>query len=67
VELVVDAAELGRPWDRFYETAVAGDHANTLLCTAWGRNTENALRTAHDQAGFQYLRFHGILDEDIGV
>jgi xylan 1,4-beta-xylosidase len=67
VQLHVDAGAPGAPWNRFYETAVASDHANTLLCTAWGRNIQNALRKAHAQAGFGYVRFHGILDRDIGV
>ena len=43
------------------------DHANTLLCTAYGRNIQNALRKAHAQAGFQYVRFHGIFNDDVGV
>ena len=43
------------------------DHANTLLCTAYGRNSQNALRKAHAQAGFQYVRFHGIFNDDVGV
>jgi xylan 1,4-beta-xylosidase len=67
VQITVDASAFGPPWNRFYETAVASDHANTLLCTVWGRNIQNALRKAHAQAGFQYVRFHGILDDDIGV
>ena len=67
VTLTVDAAVLGPAWSRFYERAVASDHANTLLCTAYGRNIQNALRKGHAQAGFEYVRFHGILDDDIGV
>jgi xylan 1,4-beta-xylosidase len=46
---------------------VAADHANTVLETAWGRNIQGALRRGHELAGFQYVRFHGILDSDIGV
>jgi xylan 1,4-beta-xylosidase len=46
---------------------VAADHANTVLETAWGRNIQGALRKGHELAGFQYVRFHGILDSDIGV
>jgi xylan 1,4-beta-xylosidase len=56
-----------RPWNRFYEKAVAVDHAHTLLCTAYGRNAQNALRKAHAQAGFQYARFHGIFNDDDAV
>ena len=67
VHLRVDAGAPGRPWSRFYEKAVASDHANTLRCTGWGRNAQNALRKAHAQAGFEYVRFHGVLDDDIGV
>jgi xylan 1,4-beta-xylosidase len=67
VHLRVDAGAPGPAWNRFYETAVAADHANTLLCTAWGRNIRHALSKAHDEAGFRYVRFHGILDDDVGV
>jgi xylan 1,4-beta-xylosidase len=67
VHLRVDAGAPGRPWSRFYEKAVAADHANTLRCTVWGRNAQNALRKAHSQAGFEYVRFHGVLNDDIGV
>jgi xylan 1,4-beta-xylosidase len=67
VRLTIDAAARGQPWNRFYERAVAADHAHTLLCTAWGRNAQSALKKAHEQAGFRYARFHGILDDDIGV
>jgi xylan 1,4-beta-xylosidase len=67
VRLTVDARAPGEKWNRFYEKAVAADHANTLLCTAWGRNAQSALKTGHEEAGFQYVRFHGVLDDDIGV
>jgi xylan 1,4-beta-xylosidase len=63
----VDAKQSGPGWSRFYETMVAADHANTVLETAWGRNIQGALRKGHELAGFQYVRFHGILDSDIGV
>lgn len=67
VQLTVDASKKGSAWSRYYETGVAADHANTVLLTAWGRNIQNALKKGHDEAGFQYARFHGILDSDIGV
>ncbi len=46
---------------------VACDHAHTLLGTAYGRNAQAAIKKGHDQAGFQHVRFHGILDSDIGL
>jgi len=67
VELAVDAASPGAAWSRFYEGAVATDHANTILSSAYGRNAAAALKKGHDEAGFRYARFHGILDTDIGV
>jgi xylan 1,4-beta-xylosidase len=65
--LTVDAHVVVRPWNRFYEKAVASDHAHTVLCTAYGRNIQNALRKAHAQAGFQYIRFHALMDDDDAV
>src|SRR5205807_6097609 len=65
--IAVDAGAMVGPWNRFYEKAVAVEHAHTLLCTAYGRNAQNALRKAHGQAGFQYARFHGILNDDIAA
>jgi len=66
-QIVVDAGKQGAAWSRYYEKGVACDHANTLLSTAYGRNSQAALKKGHDQAGFQYVRFHGVLDDDIGV
>ena len=65
--LVVDAGQKGPAWNRFYEKVVAADHANTIVTTAYGRNIQAALKKGHDQAGFGYVRFHGILDDDVGV
>ena len=65
--LTVDASAVVRPWNRFYEKVVASDHAHTVLCTAYGRNIQNALRKAHAQAGFQYVRFHALFDDDDAV
>ena len=67
VMLSVDATGPQTPWNRFYEGAVATDHANTILSSAYGRNAAAALQKGHDQAGFRYARFHGILNRDIGV
>jgi xylan 1,4-beta-xylosidase len=67
VTIAVDAGTAVRAWNRFYEKAVAADHAHTLLCTTYGRNAQNALRKAHAQAGFQYVRFHGIFNDDVAV
>jgi xylan 1,4-beta-xylosidase len=67
VTLAVDAGTAAGAWNRFYEKAVASDHAHTAICTVYGRNIANALRKAHAQAGFQYVRFHGLFNDDDGV
>ena len=67
VQIAVDASKKGSAWSRFYEKGVACDHANTLLSTAYGRNAQAALKKGHDLAGFQYVRFHGVLNDDIAV
>ncbi|HXU04650.1 MAG TPA: hypothetical protein VN903_26995, partial [Polyangia bacterium] len=67
VNLTVNAGSRGAAWSRFHEGAVATDHANTILTTAYGRNIQGALKKGHDQAGFRYARFHGIFNDDIGV
>lgn len=66
-QITVEAGQKGAAWNRFYEQGVACDHANTLLATAYGRNAQGALKKGHDQAGFHYVRFHGVLNDDIGV
>jgi len=65
--LAVDAATQTGSWNRFYEKAVACDHMYTVISSAYGRNISNALKKAHDEAGFQYVRGHGILDDDVAV
>jgi xylan 1,4-beta-xylosidase len=67
VTIAVDTGTAAGAWNRFYEKAVASDHAHTVICTAYGRNIENALRKAHAQAGFQYVRFHGLFNDDDAV
>ncbi len=54
-------------WNKFYEKAVASDHMYTVISSAYGRNISNALKKGHDEAGFQYVRGHGILDSDVNV
>jgi xylan 1,4-beta-xylosidase len=65
--LTVNAAAKSGLWNRFYERGVALDHMNTVLSSAYGRNCQNALKIAHDSAGFHYVRGHGILDDDVAV
>jgi xylan 1,4-beta-xylosidase len=65
--LSVDADQKKGSWNKFYEKAVACDHMYTVISSAYGRNISNALKKAHDEAGFEYVRGHGILDDDVAV
>jgi xylan 1,4-beta-xylosidase len=65
--LTVNAGLKQGTWNRFYERAVACDHMNTVINSVYGRNISNALKKGHDEAGFQYVRGHGILDSDVNV
>jgi len=67
VTLEVNADGPSTTWSRFYEGAVATDHANTILSSRYGRNAAAALKKGHDEAGFRYARFHGILNRDINL
>ena len=65
--ITVNAATKTGSWNRFYERGVASDHMHTFISSAYGRNACNALKKAHDEAGFQYVRGHGIFDDDDSV
>ena len=58
-DLGAAAVELPHSW----EHTVGSDHARMALRADW----QAQLRKAHDELGFRYVRFHGILDDDIGT
>ena len=47
----------------FWEHTVGSDHATMALRADW----QAQLRRAHDELGFQYVRFHGLLCDDVGT
>jgi xylan 1,4-beta-xylosidase len=65
--LTVKATTRTGTWNKFYEKAVASCHMNTVISSCYGRNISNALKKGHDEAGFQYVRGHGILNADVNV
>jgi xylan 1,4-beta-xylosidase len=58
-DLAVPAIELPHCWQH----TVGSDHARMALRADW----QAQLRKAHDELGFRYVRFHGILDDDVGT
>ncbi|HEU4834574.1 MAG TPA: glycosyl hydrolase [Pyrinomonadaceae bacterium] len=54
-------AEATTPLPHFWEHTVGSDHARMALRDDWRRQ----LKRAHDELGFRYVRFHGLLSDDI--
>ncbi len=52
-----------RPIHRPWAWCVGSDHATTALRADW----QAQLTRAHRDLGFRYVRFHGILDDDMGT
>lgn len=58
-----DLAEATTPLPHFWEHTVGSDHARMALRSDWQRQ----LKRAHDELGFSYVRFHGLLSDDMGT
>ena len=58
-DLAVPATRLPHVW----EHTVGSDHALMALRADW----QAQLKKAHDELGFRHVRFHGILDDDVGT
>ncbi|MFR9722894.1 GH39 family glycosyl hydrolase [Streptomyces sp. MS19] len=63
ITLAVDAAADGTPLDRFWSRVVGAGRANEGLRADWQRQ----LRTARQECGFDYVRFHGLFHDDMFV
>src|SRR5215216_3849466 len=51
------------PLKHFWEHTVGSDHAPVALRADWQRQ----LRRCHTELGFRYVRFHGLLSDDVGT
>jgi xylan 1,4-beta-xylosidase len=58
-----DLTEATTPLPHFWEHTVGSDHACMALRSDWQRQ----LKRAHDELGFRYVRFHGLLSDDMGT
>ena len=56
-------SETASPLAHFWEHTVGSDHATVALRADW----QNQLRRGHDDLGFRYVRFHGLLSDDMGT
>jgi xylan 1,4-beta-xylosidase len=63
ITLQANAASPGKPLVHFWSKVVGAGRANEALRATW----QEELQTAHQYAGFQYVRFHGIFHDDMFV
>ena len=61
--ITIDAAGATHPFPHFWERMFGSGRAVLSMRESYRRD----LRTVHDATGFEYVRFHAILDDDIGV
>lgn len=61
--LEADATAVGRPLIHFWSKCVGAGRANEGLRASWLEQ----LKLAHDECGFQYVRFHGLFHDDMFV
>ena len=59
----IDAAAPGRPFPHFWEETFGSGHATLAMRADYLRDVRAVKRIT----GFKYLRFHGILDDEVGV
>jgi xylan 1,4-beta-xylosidase len=56
-------AEAAQPFPHFWEHTVGSGHATLALRADW----QKQLLRCHAELGFKYVRFHGILSDDMGT
>ena len=61
--VVIDAGAATTPFPHFWEQMFGSGHAILSLRASW----RSDLRAVHDVTDFQWVRFHGILDDEVGV
>jgi xylan 1,4-beta-xylosidase len=60
-EVTVDLTKTGAPVDRFFDLSIGSDYPGTLARP----DSQAQLKTAVDELGFRYIRFHAIFHDDL--
>jgi xylan 1,4-beta-xylosidase len=63
IDFFCNLAEATTPLPHFWEHTVGSDHAPVALRADW----QSQLQRCHNELGFQYVRFHGLLSDDLGT
>ena len=62
VEFCCDLSGRPVPFSHFWEYCVGSDHALVALRADW----QKQLQRSHEELGFERVRFHGLLSDDVG-
>ncbi|EJL34340.1 beta-xylosidase [Novosphingobium sp. AP12] len=62
-EIVIDVAAPTGPVDRFFDLSVGSDYPGTLIRP----DSQAPLKTASDELGFRYIRFHDVFHDVLGT
>ena len=63
IEFSCDLSQVGTPFSHCWEHTVGSCHAPLALRSDW----QAQLEQCHRELGFQYVRFHGLLSDDVGT
>ena len=63
IEFFCDLSQIGTPFPHCWEHTVGSCHAPLALRSDW----QAQLEQCHRELGFQYVRFHGLLSDDLGT
>src|SRR5919106_701338 len=63
IDFFCDLSEPSTALPHFWEHTVGSDHAPVALRADW----QHQLQRCHKELGFQYVRFHGLLSDDMGT
>lgn len=63
LQLAIDATQKGKTIEHYWSKCVGAGRANEGLRAAW----QEQLRIAHEECGFEYIRFHGLFADDMFV
>jgi xylan 1,4-beta-xylosidase len=63
ISFFCDLAEATTPLPHFWEHTVGSDHASVGLRADW----QHQLQQCREELGFRYVRFHGLLSDDMGT
>jgi len=62
-QIDLDVAQATQPLDRFFDLSVGSDYPGTLIRD----DSQAQLKTATDELGFRYIRFHAIFHDVLGT